>query len=107
VIDSIREELISLTKAAEVLPHRRRGRKPHVSTLFRWATGGCRGVVLETLQVGGTRCTSREALQRFFEALSRNESSPPTNTPDPSPRTMPQRLRDSKEAGRCLEKRGA
>ena len=46
------------------------GPEDHVSTLYRWATAGCRGVVLESIQVGGTRCTSREALQRFFERLS-------------------------------------
>jgi hypothetical protein len=28
--------------------------------------------VLETLQVGGTRCTSLAALQRFFDRLSRH-----------------------------------
>ena len=32
--------------------------------------GGVRGVILEALQVGGRRCTSVEALQRFFKALS-------------------------------------
>jgi hypothetical protein len=70
MIDTIAEVPIPLTKAADDLPRRRRGRKTHVSTLFRWSTAGCRGVILETIQVGGTRCTSREALQRFFERLS-------------------------------------
>jgi hypothetical protein len=69
MIDSQSEQIITFTQAADELPRRRRGRKTHVSTLFRWSTTGCRGVVLETIQVGGTRCTSREALQRFFERL--------------------------------------
>ena len=43
--------LISLADAAGELPRRRRGRKTHVSTLFRWTTIGCRGVVLESLQM--------------------------------------------------------
>lgn len=63
------EEVLSLTDAAKLLPRRRRGKKPHSSTLYRWATVGLRGVTLETLRVGGTLCTSREALQRFFVAL--------------------------------------
>lgn len=42
----------------------------HVATVYRWSTTGVRGVVLETLQVGGTRCTTREALQRFCERLT-------------------------------------
>jgi hypothetical protein len=61
---------MSLAVAAAELPRRRRGRKTHVATLYRWAKTGCRGVVLETIQIGATKCTSREALERFFEKLT-------------------------------------
>ena len=64
------ERLLSLTDAAKRLPARRAGKKPNVATLYRWTTIGCRGVVLEYTQVGGTRCTSVEALERFFSALA-------------------------------------
>lgn len=64
------ERVISLTEAAAMLPRRRRGRKPHPSTLYRWSVAGCRGVVLETCQVGGTRCTTVEALERFVAKLT-------------------------------------
>ena len=64
------EPLLSLREAARLLPKRRAGKPTHASTLNRWAKGGLRGVVLESIQVGGTLCTSREALQRFFERLS-------------------------------------
>jgi hypothetical protein len=64
------EQIVSLTEAAGLLPRRRKGRKPNVATLYRWAKNGCRGVVLETLQVGGTKCTSIEAIQRFCNRLS-------------------------------------
>jgi hypothetical protein len=67
VIDSQIEQLITLGEAAATLPCRRAGRKTSVSTLYRWASSGCRGRVLETLQVGGSKLTSRESLQRFFE----------------------------------------
>ena len=67
---SIAENIITLVDGANESPRRRRGRKTHVSCLYRWSTHGCRGVVLETIQVGGTRCTSQETLQRFFERLS-------------------------------------
>lgn len=72
MIDASRDILISLTEAAKDLPRRRRGKRPHVSTLYRWSNAGCRGVVLETIQVGGTRCTSKEALARFFRKLTQN-----------------------------------
>ena len=61
MIDSTCETLVTLAQAADHIPRRRRGRKVHVSTLYRWATSGCKGVRLETLQVGGCCCTSREA----------------------------------------------
>ncbi|NQT20876.1 MAG: DUF1580 domain-containing protein [Planctomycetes bacterium] len=64
------EKLISLSDACELLPRRRRGRKPCFSTLWRWAMEGISGVRMETLRVGGTLCTSHEALQRFFQRLS-------------------------------------
>jgi hypothetical protein len=70
LINSRIEELISLADAARLLPARRRGKKPHISCLYRWTTAGCRGVILDSVMVGGTRCTSREALARFIEALS-------------------------------------
>jgi hypothetical protein len=111
MIDTMTENPIPLTQAAAELPRRRRGRKGHVSTLYRWATGGCRGVVLETIQIGGTRCTSREALQRFFERLSsptpacsiaQNQIQPPL-----AHRSRAKRERDSIAAGRKLEAMGA
>ena len=52
------------------LPRRRAGKKPNIATIFRWAQRGLRGVRLETLRVGGTLCTSEEALKRFFQHLT-------------------------------------
>jgi len=63
MIDTTRETLLSLAEAGTIL-------RKHVATVYRWSTAGVRGVILETLQVGGTRCTSREAVQRFCEALT-------------------------------------
>lgn len=68
-IDVFSEHVLTFPEAARILPRRRAGKKAHVSTLYRWATRGVRGCVLETIQVGGTSCTSREALQRFFDRL--------------------------------------
>lgn len=112
MIDSTSEVLLTFPQAAEEIPRRRRGRKCHVSTLYRWATVGCRGVVLETLQCGGTLTTSREALQRFFEALtvSRESARPglrPGPTEVPVRRSRARRLRDSERAARELEAMGA
>jgi hypothetical protein len=70
MIDISTETLMSLAAAAHSLPARRAGKPAHVSGIFRWTAVGLKGIVLESIQIGGTRCTSREALQRFFDALS-------------------------------------
>jgi Protein of unknown function (DUF1580) len=46
------------------------GRKVRVSTVHRWAKIGFRGVTLDTIKVGATRCTSTESLQKFAAAIS-------------------------------------
>jgi hypothetical protein len=69
LIDMTTEELISLPDAAARLPLRR-GRPVNLATLYRWTTCGVKGVVLESIQIGGTRCTSVEAMQHFFDQLS-------------------------------------
>lgn len=113
MIDSAIETLISLANVPKSpeLPRRRGGKRIHVSTLYRWATAGCKGIVLETIQVGGTRCTSREALQRFFERLSQplHAGAVAGGNAEPSVghRTISQRLRQSAEAGRKLVEEGA
>lgn len=71
MIDLQNETVISFGDAPAHLPRRRRGKKTHVATLYRWAQRGVRGVKLESLQVGGTRCTSIEAIQRFCERLTK------------------------------------
>ena len=76
MIDIQSETVISLNEAAKhpSLPRRRRGKRPHVSTLYRWSTAGIKGIKLETLRVGATLCTSLEAVQRFAERLTALDS---------------------------------
>lgn len=81
MIDLATEKVISLTAATRHLPGRRQGKRPNVTTLYRWAQHGCRGVRLETIKVGGTTCTSLEALQRFCDALTAQAA----NNPMPEP----------------------
>lgn len=55
-------------------------------TLWRWAKKGLNGpdgqkVHLEIVRVGGTNCTSIEALQRFFDRLQGEDVATPTNQP--------------------------
>jgi len=105
-IDVFSETVLTLSEAAKRLPRVRRGKKIHVSSLYRWIMGGRRSrdgmvVRLETVKVGGTTCTSLEALQRFFDRLTGDATvlTPPI-------RTRRQRLREVEAAIRELEREG-
>src|SRR3954454_23171048 len=76
---------------------------PSLATLYRYTTRGCRGVVLESVQIGNVRCTSVQAVDRFIERLSRRqdiEDAPPTH------RTLSQRQRRSEAAAKELDRLG-
>lgn len=74
------ETVMTLSAAAKLLPKVRNGKRPHVATLYRWSGPGLRGVRLETIRIGGTTCTSVEALQRFFDASSKTAPTPRQRT---------------------------
>jgi hypothetical protein len=87
------EQLLPLGRAARELPELRGGRPVNPATLRRWACKGLRGVRLEVLRCGGTVCTSREALQRFFLALSGAAEPSAIGTPrQPSLKEVNERL---------------
>ncbi len=70
MIDITTEKVITPAKATELCPRRRKGAKANCSTIYRWMVDGVRGIKLESIMAGATRCTSVEALQRFFDALT-------------------------------------
>ena len=59
-----REKLLPLNEVPRHLPLRK-GKRTHYSTIYRWATKGVRGHVLESVLIGGIRYTTHEALERF------------------------------------------
>ncbi len=101
MIDSTCETLIALADVPAHLPNRRGGRRPHVSCIYRWVQRGCRGIKLEAIQIGGTCCTSLEALQRFFERLTAARNGEPA-----SARTAKQRHAAIESANQELAKAG-
>ena len=66
------DELIPLSSVPDLhwLPRRRRGTKLSYTCLWRWATKGVAGVVLPTVRVGGTPCTTEADLRHFFADLA-------------------------------------
>jgi hypothetical protein len=100
------ENLRALAEVPGVLPANR-GRPIHISSVYRWTTSGVRGVVLETVQVGGRRLTSLEALQRFAERLSARTGAGSDSPTGPGGRTVAQRQRAAQHADRALIEKGA
>lgn len=54
---------IPIGKSAKYFP----GKRPHITTIYRWMQRGVRGVRLETFTVGMRRYTSQEAIDRFVQ----------------------------------------
>jgi hypothetical protein len=82
-IDPATEVLRPLADAARQLPPLRGGKPVWPSTVWRWATRGIRDrngavVRLEIIKLGGTCCTSEQALTRFFRALTEDAEQPAT-----------------------------
>jgi hypothetical protein len=102
MIDVAIEQVISLSEAADFLPRRRAGKKTSVVTLYRWTNQGLRGVRFEFVMVGATRCTSREALQRFCDALTAAVNG---RVPVPPSRLTKSRERQIEAAERRLAKK--
>lgn len=71
MIDAKHEKLIP-TNAARRLPwiKGRCGNDLSLASMTRWCTRGVRGVVLETIRIGGTIYTSEEATLRFIDKLN-------------------------------------
>ena len=107
MLDTTTEKPIPLAEACKLVPPARQGKRTHLSTLLRWIMPGARNpagemVHLEAIRIGARWMTSREALQRFAEALT-----PATDTPaTAAPRTPTARRKASERAARELEKIG-
>jgi hypothetical protein len=96
---------ITLRQAAAELPARRAGRPTGLHCVYRWTTIGCRGRILQCLQVGGVRCTTRRWLAEFFEALTCDstatpESGPPIRTPAARRKAIERAKREFEAMGR-------
>lgn len=98
-IELHKEQLLSLTDATKSLPPID-GKRPHVSTLWRWCRRGLRGVRLEHVRIGHRVCTSTDALSRFVNRLAEAEPAPRPRDPEPEPkiRTPERRQRDIAKA---------
>lgn len=109
MINIASEDILTPTQACEWLPRRRAGKKTSLSTICRWINAGVAGVRLETIHLGGVRCTSKQALQRFFDAVSaaRAGDAPASDPASPSPGKPKPATRSAKQAREAAERAGA
>jgi hypothetical protein len=89
------------------------GRKPHVSTLWRWCLKGCKGVKLDSICIGNKRLVTAAAIELFVESLSTaREVHPGSQPPDQAHPTVARshlehvvrhndRRKEEIEAARC------
>jgi hypothetical protein len=101
MIDTQSETLLTRAQGRREIPSRT-GRTVSVSTVWRWAIRGCRGVKLETVVCGAIRYTSREAIHRFFAACTAAAD----GAPAPSHRNGRQRQKSIEAAERELSEAG-
>lgn len=105
-INVFSETIVTLTEATKRIPRLNRGERLCIRTIYRWVQKGCCGkdrntVRLETTKIGGTTCTSLEALQRFFDQLNgdRAATTPPVMTSQIRQRQIEAAERELREAG--------
>jgi len=110
-IDITTEQIVSLTEATKILP-KVNGKRPAISTLWRWCRKGLGGVQLEYIRMGRNIATSQEALNRFFIALAEADETPaclgadtPRSRPEREP-TPAERQREREETHRFLVEAG-
>lgn len=71
-----RDEGLTLAQAARMLPG-----KPSPSTVWRWCRQGVGGVKLEYRRLGRGIVTTRDAVRRFSDELTRRDQDAETYTP--------------------------
>jgi len=76
-IDLGSDDVMPLKAVCRLIPGRT-GRGVALTTLYRWALRGCRGVKLPTFLIGGCRYTSRGALNGFLAAINQRPSDAPS-----------------------------
>jgi Protein of unknown function (DUF1580) len=106
MIDISSENILTFKQAADWIPRRRAGCKVSSSTFWRWSNIGIAGEKLETICLGGARCTSKQAIQRFFDAVTaarRGGSATPASPDAGRTRTEAERRRAAEKAGEVLE----
>jgi Protein of unknown function (DUF1580) len=87
---------LTLAEAAKLIPGRHAGQRVSIPTMWRWCVRGVHnGIRLQSVLVGGRRCTTRRWVQNFIDAMTRA-------SPIPAPDSM--KLRTPSQRHRASER---
>jgi hypothetical protein len=103
LLASLPDGPIPLSVAVRLLGKAWSCRKISLASVYRWTHGGCRGVRLESVQVGGSRCVTRDGLIAFFATLSTQPASHTTSGATSEVRTSANRRRALASTDRRLD----
>jgi len=70
MIDTSTEQLIPLNQLSAAAIPGMESKPVPPRTVRNWCSSGVRGIRLESVKIGGMRCTSTAALNRFFQAVT-------------------------------------
>jgi hypothetical protein len=103
LVDSRGEETIPLSQVPDlpIIGRGTRGRRVAPSTIYRWASRGCRGVQLEVIRVGGVLKTTVSAVERFAHRLSGLPAEP-----DAKPQRIGRRAPSPRQTRKVLDRAG-
>jgi hypothetical protein len=104
--DLLDETLLMLHEAARLLTPAGDAKPVNYGTLVRWGLNGLkrpdgRKVRLEIFKIGGRMATTRQAINRFVDALNDREETATT-----MPRTSGRRQKAATRAGEALRRMG-
>ena len=85
------DDLIPLAELVKHIPLSRRGKRRHVSTVYRYTLRGVRGVRLDSQQLPDGKYTTLAAWTQFVQRLTARHSQNPVPRPAASPHVRSKR----------------
>lgn len=66
-------EWLTPNQISDMIPSRMQGRNISAQTVRRWQLSGLRGIYLQSVMVGGVRCSTQEQVEKFISDLTERD----------------------------------
>lgn len=67
MLDFARDQIVPIGEVRLFLPRAASGKLRSTRSIYRWANTGLRGIILETVKIGGSTFVTHTALNTFFQ----------------------------------------